>query len=92
MYAVAYGQCTEAMRAKLESDKGYREAAEESDVIKLLKVIKKISYHYQSQQYPYRAVHQAMRALYFTSQKEGMTLEQYLDEFTNRREVLEECG
>eukprot|EP00957_Ditylum_brightwellii_P149223 11363852-Ditylum_brightwellii.AAC.1 len=64
------------MWAKLESDKDYKEAASESDVIKLLK----------SQQYPYCAVHQAMQALYFTSQKEGMTLEQYLDEFTNRRE------
>eukprot|EP00957_Ditylum_brightwellii_P064388 4887240-Ditylum_brightwellii.AAC.1 len=33
-----------------------------------------------------------MRVLYFTSQKEGMTLEQYLDEFQNQREIVEECG
>eukprot|EP00957_Ditylum_brightwellii_P034404 2609746-Ditylum_brightwellii.AAC.1 len=70
MYAVAYSQCSEAMQAKLESDKDYKEAAAESDIIKLLKVIKKISYHYQSQQYPYCAVHQAMQAIYFTSQRE----------------------
>eukprot|EP00957_Ditylum_brightwellii_P020543 1548914-Ditylum_brightwellii.AAC.1 len=31
MYAVAYGQCSEAMRAKLESDRDYKEAAAESD-------------------------------------------------------------
>eukprot|EP00957_Ditylum_brightwellii_P194535 14817531-Ditylum_brightwellii.AAC.1 len=26
------------------------------------------------------------------SQKEGMTLEQYLDEFLNRKEIVEQCG
>eukprot|EP00957_Ditylum_brightwellii_P184083 14022120-Ditylum_brightwellii.AAC.1 len=62
MYAVTYSQCTEAMRAKLESDDDFAEAAVESDVIKLLKIIKKISYKHQSQCYPFQAVHQAMRA------------------------------
>eukprot|EP00957_Ditylum_brightwellii_P065950 5001493-Ditylum_brightwellii.AAC.1 len=33
-----------------------------------------------------------MRALYFMSQKEGMTLEQYLDTFLNCREIVKECG
>eukprot|EP00957_Ditylum_brightwellii_P155603 11844628-Ditylum_brightwellii.AAC.1 len=27
-----------------------------------------------------------------TSQKEGMTLEQYLEEFLNRKEIVEQCG
>eukprot|EP00957_Ditylum_brightwellii_P191643 14590851-Ditylum_brightwellii.AAC.1 len=46
MYAIAHGQCSEAMRAKLESKEGYKEAAMESDVIKLLKIIKRISFQY----------------------------------------------
>eukprot|EP00957_Ditylum_brightwellii_P106637 8135660-Ditylum_brightwellii.AAC.1 len=92
MYAIAYGQCSEAMRANLEDEEGYKEAATESDVIELLKIIKRISYQYQSQRYPHRAVHAAMRALYFTSQKDRMTLEQYVDEFLNRQDVLEQCG
>eukprot|EP00957_Ditylum_brightwellii_P115568 8814598-Ditylum_brightwellii.AAC.1 len=33
-----------------------------------------------------------MRAFYLTSQKEGMTLEAYLDEFNNRKDVVEQCG
>eukprot|EP00957_Ditylum_brightwellii_P071203 5412648-Ditylum_brightwellii.AAC.1 len=33
-----------------------------------------------------------MRALCFTSQKDRMTLEQYLDKFLNHREIVEECG
>eukprot|EP00957_Ditylum_brightwellii_P208003 15355471-Ditylum_brightwellii.AAC.1 len=77
------------MRTKLEGKEGYKEAATESDVIKVLKIIKKISFQYQSQRYPYRAVHALMQALYFTSQKDGMTLEQYLDEFLNQQDVLE---
>eukprot|EP00957_Ditylum_brightwellii_P138674 10570251-Ditylum_brightwellii.AAC.1 len=63
MYAIAYGQCSKEIQAKLESEEGFAEAAAESDIIKLLKIIKKISFHYQSQRYPHRAVHQAIRAL-----------------------------
>eukprot|EP00957_Ditylum_brightwellii_P097559 7430155-Ditylum_brightwellii.AAC.1 len=32
-----------------------------------------------------------MQALYFTRQKDGMTLKQYLDKFLNRQDVLEQC-
>eukprot|EP00957_Ditylum_brightwellii_P133986 10216353-Ditylum_brightwellii.AAC.1 len=91
MYAIAYGQCSEAMRAKLECEEGYKEAATESYVIKLLKIIKRVPYQYQLQRYHCRVVHAAMQALYFTSQKDRMTLEQYLDEFLNRQDVLEQC-
>eukprot|EP00957_Ditylum_brightwellii_P093897 7150489-Ditylum_brightwellii.AAC.1 len=31
MYAIAYGQCSEGMRAKLESETGFAEVAAESD-------------------------------------------------------------
>eukprot|EP00957_Ditylum_brightwellii_P108403 8269823-Ditylum_brightwellii.AAC.1 len=33
-----------------------------------------------------------MHAFYLTSQKEGMTLEAYLAKFSNRRDVVEQCG
>eukprot|EP00957_Ditylum_brightwellii_P211645 15366417-Ditylum_brightwellii.AAC.2 len=79
MYAIAYSQYSEAMRAKLKGEEGFKEAATELDVIKLLKIIKRISFHYQLQRYPYCTVPAAMWVLYFTSQKDGMTLEQYLD-------------
>eukprot|EP00957_Ditylum_brightwellii_P160061 12184172-Ditylum_brightwellii.AAC.1 len=79
------------MRAKLEGEEWYKEAATESDVIKLLKIIKRISYQYQSKRYPHRAVHAAMQALYFSIQKDRMTLEQCLDEFLNRQDVQEQC-
>eukprot|EP00957_Ditylum_brightwellii_P146759 11172833-Ditylum_brightwellii.AAC.1 len=41
---IAYGQCSKAMRAKLQSKEKFRIAAEESDIVLLLKLIKKISY------------------------------------------------
>eukprot|EP00957_Ditylum_brightwellii_P114160 8703132-Ditylum_brightwellii.AAC.1 len=41
MYAIIYVQCSEAMRAKLEGEDDFKEAAMESDVIKLLNIIKK---------------------------------------------------
>eukprot|EP00957_Ditylum_brightwellii_P079092 6015591-Ditylum_brightwellii.AAC.1 len=91
MYAVAYGQCSEAMRAKLESTDKYKAAAEASDVIQLLKLIKKIAYQYESQRYLHQAVHAAMRAFYLTSQKEGTTLKVYLDKFNNKKDMVEQC-
>eukprot|EP00957_Ditylum_brightwellii_P090194 6869241-Ditylum_brightwellii.AAC.1 len=33
-----------------------------------------------------------MCAFYLTSQKEGMTLEAYLDEFNNRKNIVEQCS
>eukprot|EP00957_Ditylum_brightwellii_P157642 11998244-Ditylum_brightwellii.AAC.1 len=63
------------MRAKLKSTNEYEVAAEASDVIQLLRLIKKIAYQYESQRYPHRAVHAAMHAFHLTSQKEGTTLE-----------------
>eukprot|EP00957_Ditylum_brightwellii_P099842 7607159-Ditylum_brightwellii.AAC.1 len=53
-------------------------ATTESDEIKLLKIIKKISFHYKLQRYIYQVAHQAIGALYMTSHKEGVSLEQYL--------------
>eukprot|EP00957_Ditylum_brightwellii_P052973 4016375-Ditylum_brightwellii.AAC.1 len=33
-----------------------------------------------------------MHVFYLANQKEGMTLEAYLDEFTNRKDMVEQCG
>eukprot|EP00957_Ditylum_brightwellii_P139106 10602793-Ditylum_brightwellii.AAC.2 len=71
------------MRAKLESNDKFEAAVDASDMVLLLKLIKKIAYQYESHRYPHQAVHTAMRAFYLTSQTEGMTLEAYLDEFNN---------
>eukprot|EP00957_Ditylum_brightwellii_P016378 1231327-Ditylum_brightwellii.AAC.1 len=92
MYTVACGQCSKAMRAKLESTDEYKAAAEASGMIQMLNLIKKITYQCELQRYPHRTVHTAMRAFYLTSQKEGMTLKAYLDEFNNRRDVVEQYG
>eukprot|EP00957_Ditylum_brightwellii_P063322 4806062-Ditylum_brightwellii.AAC.1 len=59
------------MRVKLEGEDKFKAAAEESDIVKLLRPIKTFSYQYETQCYPYRAVHMTMQTLYLTSQKEG---------------------
>eukprot|EP00957_Ditylum_brightwellii_P073352 5574450-Ditylum_brightwellii.AAC.1 len=88
MYAVAYGQCSEAMQAKMESNNGFEAAADALDVVLLLKLIKKIAYQYESQRYPHQAVHTAMFTFYLTSQNEGMTLEAHINEFNNQKDVV----
>ena len=56
LYSIVLGQCTEAMKAKLESDSGYETISGDSDVIELLKLIRSIAFAYESKRYPYLAV------------------------------------
>eukprot|EP00957_Ditylum_brightwellii_P051224 3883227-Ditylum_brightwellii.AAC.2 len=52
MYVVTCVQCAKAMQAKLESDDDFKIAADTSDVILLLQLIKKVAYQYKSHRYP----------------------------------------
>ena len=61
IYAIILGECTEVMRAKLKSLHSFStEASPKSDGIKLLKLIRQISYEFESQRYPFLSVHNAV--------------------------------
>jgi 2-methylisocitrate lyase-like PEP mutase family enzyme len=46
MYLVVIGQCTDAMRAKLESQAGFKALAKQSNTIKVLHMIRDISFNF----------------------------------------------
>ena len=60
IYSVILGQCTDAMRAKLESQQNYEQVSEDSDVIKLLRMIRGIAFNFQSQKYEPLSIHEAI--------------------------------
>jgi hypothetical protein len=52
LYSVVHGQCTNTMKQKIQTQANYRGTSDSSDSIGLMKIIKKISYNYQAEQYP----------------------------------------
>ena len=92
IYAVVLGQCTEAMKAKLEANDAYQQIATDSNVIKLLKLVRVIAYNYESESYPFMAVVSAKKAYYTQVQKYYTTNKVFLDQFNNLQDVIEHSG
>ena len=92
MFSVVLGQCTDSMKAKLEVDKDYSKIANDSDVISLLALIREISYDYESQRYPYLAIHSALKAYCTQGQDYNTTSDAYMESFTNLQEFVTHCG
>ena len=57
IHSVALGQCTEAMKNRLEVEETYKDIDAESELIRLLLLIKSIAYLYESESYPVLAIH-----------------------------------
>ena len=92
IFSIALGQYSEAMKAKLESSTNYETINDDSDLIGLLKLIRDVSYEYESKQYPYLSVYNAVRLLYGNYQKNYMTVNNYLESFQNIHQVVDHCG
>ena len=61
IYSVALGQCTEATKNRLKGEETYEDIDEESDAIRLLLIIKRITYSYESKSYPVLAIHTELK-------------------------------
>ena len=64
IYSVALRKCTEAMKNCLEGEETYEDIDGESDIVRLLLLIKSIAYSYESKFYPVLAIHMALRKFY----------------------------
>ncbi len=92
VYSLIFGQCTEAISAKLESVGNHQAISVASNGIELLKNIKTIMYNFQSQKYGPLGLHESKRRFYLMSQDKHMTVTIYLERFQNSVEVIEHCG
>ena len=92
IYSVAIGQCTEAMQNSLEGEKSYEDIDEELDVIRLLLLIKSITYSSESKSYPVMAIHMEMRGFYSTSQSNSSSCDKCFETMNNLRDVISHCG
>jgi hypothetical protein len=89
---VVWGQCNEAMRAKLESRDTHETVAIAGNVLGLLKKIKDAEISFQSEKYKVHALYEAKRRFYSLYQDRNMTVQAYLEKFKNQVDVIEHCG
>jgi hypothetical protein len=92
MYSLVWGQCSDAIRAKLETKADHINIEATSNAIGLLKNIKDVVFSYQNQSYGPQGLHAAKKRFYNLVQDKHMTCQVYLDKFQNCVEVIEHCG
>jgi len=59
LFSLICGQCTEVLCAKIEAVLGFEDVSHEANSLKLLVLLKKASYNFQSQKNPVQAKHKA---------------------------------
>ena len=91
-YTLIWGQCTDFLKAKLEALKTFDGIETKQCPIDLLKAIKSIIYNYEEHKYIYSAVYEAYKAFYNMRQQAGVTNSEYLEQFKNVVDVLEQHG
>ena len=91
-YAVIWGQCSEAMKAKLSSLDDFEAKSHESDCVWILKEIKGITYRFEGQRYIYLSLDDASTSYYAYTQGAKDSISSYLEHFRSLVEVLEHYG
>jgi hypothetical protein len=88
-FGLLWGQCTSAVRNKIESRKDWPELKASHKAIDLLKAIKEITQDYQDNKYPLLSIHRAIQSVLTIKQYEGEDLVLYNKRFRNAVEHME---
>ena len=91
-YAVIWGQCSEAMRAKLQGLEKYNDARDKCDCAWLLTQIKAIRHKFEEKRYGYASLNDAYNNFYSHRQQNEEALADYLHQFKENVDVLEHYG
>jgi hypothetical protein len=91
-YSLIYGQCSDAMRAKLESRENHLAIEAVADSIGLLENIRTVMFQFQSQRYAPLALHEAKCHFYLFLQDRHATCQQYHETFKNNIDMIKYCG
>jgi len=91
MCSMIVGQCSDAMRAKLESQDEFKWIANESDAMELLKLIKGIAFNFQRQKCPVQSIHETIHHFHLLRQDKQMTCQAHLEPLANGEDVVEHC-
>ena len=92
LYSLVWGQCTDYMRAKLESLSNYEKLKTDCDSLGLLSAIQEVTFKFDGQKNFYHALHVAKRKLYVFRQGADMTNAKYLEKFKDLVSMIEQNG
>ena len=93
VYNVVWGQCTEALRSRIEAMPSHSRMSAESNGLDLLKAIKMLIYNFgQETKYGTLSIHNAKRRYYTCQQSRQSTVKEYMVEYKNRIDVVNQVG
>ncbi len=87
-YGLILGQCTKAIKNKLEARKDW-ETGIRNNAINLLKALKEITHNYQDNRYPIESIYHTLKAVFTIKQKEDESLAEFTKRFNNVKDVME---
>ena len=92
LYSLVWGQCSDIMRQKVEASDNFDSICASGDGLKLLKAIKGIAFHFQSQKYLPHSLYESKRRFYQCHQGKFMSTQAYLEHFQNTVDVVIHSG
>lgn len=92
VYSIVLGQCSEAMKAKLEGQDDWEDIHEKHDLLQLLKSIKVWMLNQQSDRNPVLSTYSAIAGMFKIRQNRHEELPEFRKRFVAAKEVLEHIG
>ena len=92
LFSIILGQCTPAMRAKLESQEAWKKMKEEYNTIDLLKALRDITYKFEGHKNAYLSLHMAQRDAFLIKQGKNESVTDYRERHDAVTGVLEGVG
>ncbi len=92
VYSLVLGQCTTFLLDKMKQDADWQVVSDSYDLLKLLKLIKKIILKQSDNQYKIGIIMEQLKLLLAYCQDDGVTNAAYYDQFKTRVDVAEHIG
>jgi hypothetical protein len=92
LFSLVLGQCTDYLKAKLESLASYPSMKENFDVFQLIKSVKGVTFKFEDSKYHLEALHDAKIRFYSLRQDKDMDNAKYLELFQTHVAIVEQFG
>ena len=92
VFSLVWGQCTDTLKAKLESTNNWKDIQKNKDALQLLKEIKNIIFKFEDESYPMHSLFKANESVYLIKQQEDESNVKYYERFCNAVEAAEQYG
>jgi hypothetical protein len=87
-----WGQCSDAMRSKVKAVPEFRQVEASTNGLALIKLIRSMAFNFQTKNSLFHSLHELTRLFFTCAQTKNMTVDSYLELFTNRIDVINQCG